>query len=533
MGLGLAAVMAVTGCSVKETNAPDVTGPSELGLSIKVTATPDVLTMDGLSQSTVVIEARNSQGQPVSSLGFRAEVVAGGEIRDDAGRLSSKTGVTSSDGRATLTYTAPPSPTSGNSDSGNLVVTIRVVPASNDYSNALPRTVDIRLVPQGAILPLPNNPIAAFTFTPTGPAEGQVVQFDASISRDCPPDATAVEQCPVGAPTLTDFAWDFGDGSRGNGIRSSHTYARSGSYTVTLVVTNQRGLQNTTSKFVTVGVSADPTAAFASSPSAPGVNESVFFNASASKATGGRSLVGYDWTFGDGGTGSGVTTSHRYSRTGSFTVTLTVTDDIGKKGTTSSAVSVGGGAVPTAVIALSPQAPTVNQNVNFDGSQSVAPSGRSIRSYEWAFGDGTTASGVRVDHRYISAGQFTVILTVTDDTGAKGSANATVSVSTTEGQVPTASFTISPTTGGPNVPFTFDASGSTAQTGATIAVYEWNFGDSLNYFQCPATSAICSADGKRATHAYATVGTYVVTLVVTDNQGRKATTSRSVVVKTD
>ena len=51
MGLGLVAVMTATGCTVKETNAPAVTGPSELGLSVKVTATPDVLTMDGQSQS--------------------------------------------------------------------------------------------------------------------------------------------------------------------------------------------------------------------------------------------------------------------------------------------------------------------------------------------------------------------------------------------------------------------------------------------------------------------------------------------------
>ena len=133
----------------------------------------------------------------------------------------------------------------------------------------MPRTVDIRLVPQGSIQPEPNKPVAAFTFSPTAPTEGQTVQFDASSSRDCPPDATSVEQCPPNAPTLTDFAWDFGDGSRGNGVRSSHAYSRTGTYTVTLTVTNQRSLQNSTSKFVTVAVSSDPTAAFTASPSGP------------------------------------------------------------------------------------------------------------------------------------------------------------------------------------------------------------------------------------------------------------------------
>ena len=332
MGLGLVAVMTATGCSVNETNAPAVTGPSELGLSIKVTATPDVLTMDGLSQSSIVIEARNSQSAAVPNLGFRADVVVSGEIRDDVGRLSSKTGVTNTGGQATLAYTAPESPTSGNSDSGNLIVSIRVIPSSSDYSNAVARTVDIRLVPQGAIQPVPNKPVAAYTFSPAAPVEGQTVQFDATTSRDCPPEATTIDQCTVNAPTLTDFSWDFGDGSRGNGVRSSHDYSKAGTYTVTLTVTNQRSQQDSISKFVTVGASSDPVAIFTSSPSGPAINENVFFNASGSKAATGRTIVGYDWAFGDGGTASGVSTSHRYSRTGSFVVTLTVTDDLGKTG---------------------------------------------------------------------------------------------------------------------------------------------------------------------------------------------------------
>lgn len=530
MGLGLVAVMTATGCSVNETNAPAVTGPSELGLSIKVTATPDVLTMDGLSQSSIVIEARNAQSAAVPNLGFRAEVVAGGEIRDDVGRLSSKTGVTNTAGQATLTYTAPASATSGNSDSGNLVVSIRVVPSSSDYSNAVARTVDLRLVPQGTIQPVPNKPVAGFTFSPGSPLEGQPVQFDASTSRDCPPDATTIDQCTVNAPTLTDFSWDFGDGSRGNGVRSSHEYSKAGTYTVTLTVTNQRSQQDTISKFVTVGASSDPVAVFTSSPSGPAINESVFFNGSGSKAATGRTIVGYDWSFGDGGTASGVSTSHRFGRTGSFVVTLIVTDDLGKTGTATGTVSVGSQALPTPVIAVSPTGPTVGQLVSFDASQSTASSGKTITSYEWSFGDGSTASGTRVDHRYNVAGSFTVILTVTDSAGAKATASATVSVTSTAGQVPTASFTVSPTSGNVGTTFTFDASGSVAATGSTINVYEWNFGDSTNYYQCPSV-APCGPDGKRISHVYGAIGTYSVTLTVTDSQGRKATTSKTVDVK--
>lgn len=531
MGLGLAAVMAATGCTVKETSAPAVTGPSELGLSVTVTANPDVLTMDGVSQSTVVIWMRNAQSQGVPNLGFRAEVTYGGEIRDDMGRLSAKTGVTASDGRASLTYTAPVSSPSGNSDSGGYLVGIRVVPASTDYSNAVPRSVDIRLVPQGLIMPEPNKPIAAFTFSPTNGKEGDAVAFDAATSRDCPPDATSIESCPVNPPTLTGFTWDFGDGARGSGVRASHTYEKAGSYTVSLTVANQRGQQSSTSKFVTVEVATGPSASFVASPETTSVNQTVFFTAASSKAANGRTLVAYDWDFGDGGVGAGLTTSHRYSRTGAFKVTLTVTDDLGKTAVATNSVTVGAVATPTAVFVFSPAAPTANQAVTFEGTQSSAPAGRQIRNYDWSFGDGGTASGERATYTYRAAGDYTVILTVTDDGGARGTTSKTVSVKDSSTAGPTPQFTVSPTPAAVNVMVNFDASQSTAQAGSTITVYEWNFGDNLGYYQCPSVTPPCSSDGKRIQHAFGAAGTYTVTLSVTDSQNRKSTTTKTVEVK--
>jgi PKD repeat protein len=534
MGLGLAAVLSATGCTVKETSAPEVTGPSELGLSVTVTANPDVLKMDGISQSTITIQARNANSQVVPNMGFRAEVIHGGEIRDDMGRLSTKSGVTASDGKASLTFTAPTSAASGNSDSGGLIVSVRVIPAGTDYSNATPRSVDLRLLPEGDIQPLPNTPIAAFVFSPTSPKEGDAVAFDAATSRDCPPDAPSVEACPVNPPTLTTFAWDFGDGTRGNGVRASHVYERPGSYTVTLTVSNQRGLQNSASKFVTVDASSRPSASFVASPESAGVNQTVFFNAAASTAATGRTIVSYGWDFGDGSNGSGLTTSHRYSRTGTFNVTLTVTDDMGKVGATSKGVTVGASAVPTAVIANSPAAPTTGQNVNFDGTQSTVPSGRRITSYEWAFGDGRIASGDRVTHTYSTAGDYTVILTVTDDSGAKATASKSISVSDASSAGPTAQFTVSPAAPTVNAMINFDASQSTARAGSNITVYEWNFGDNLGYYQCPVAAPMtppCSTDAKRIQHAYGAAGSYTVTLTVTDSQGRKGTVTRSVQVQ--
>ena len=65
-----------------------------------------------------------------------------------------------------------------------------------------------------------------------------------------------------------------------------------------------------------------PVPSFISFP-APGSDEVIKFDASGSYHTGGKALT-YSWDFGDGSTGTGITTEHTYSKSGDFRVTLTV-----------------------------------------------------------------------------------------------------------------------------------------------------------------------------------------------------------------
>ena len=430
--LPVAAAVALSGCTVKKTETPDPTGPSELGLSLELRVSPDVLTMDGVSQSTLTITSRDSNGAIQPNVDIRVESVAGGEIVDVFGRLSTKNVKTGGDGRATLTYTAPNSVSNTNSDSGGNLVTLIAIPAGYDYHNAVARQVQIRLVPQGVVLPQAGAPMPKFTFSPTAPGEGQDVIFDASATiPSClpnPSDPNNGNACIPTSGVATSYQWDFGNGQTGAGQRVTTRFDTRGTYAVKLVVTNDRGLSNSVTNNVVVTAVNNPTANFSSSPDGPGVNQQVFFDANASQAAPGRTITRYDWNFGDGFSGTGVTESHRFARAGVFTVTLTVTDSAGKTGTTTRSLTVGNNIGPTAAFTVSPSAITVGQLAFFDGTVSTSTPGRTIARYEWNFGDNVIVEGPRVEHIFGRAGTYTVTLTVTDSNGASDTETKTVGV---------------------------------------------------------------------------------------------------------
>jgi len=114
---------------------------------------------------------------------------------------------------------------------------------------------------------------------------------------------------------------------------------------------------------------------------------------------------------------------------GTYTVTLTVTDNGGLTNSATTTATVSTGSTPQAPVARpgGPYSGTVNATVSFDGSGSSDPDGRVV-SYDWRFGDGGTASGAQALHAYATAGTYTVTLTVTDDSGLTASATTTVTV---------------------------------------------------------------------------------------------------------
>ncbi len=152
-------------------------------------------------------------------------------------------------------------------------------------------------------------------------------------------------------------------------------------------------------------------------------------------------VVAWSWTFGDGGTSLEQDPSHTYATAGTYTVSLTVTDDDGATDSTSHDVTV-----------TEPNVPP-NADFTFDTTDLTADftdtstdSDGMVVEWSWAFGDGNTSYAQNPSHTYENAGTYSVSLTVTDDDGATDSTSHDVTVTephsyvdyTATGEIPVA-----------------------------------------------------------------------------------------------
>ena len=173
---------------------------------------------------------------------------------------------------------------------------------------------------------VPNTSPVADADGPYTGTEDAAVTFDGSGSYD-----------PDGDP-LT-YAWDFGDGSTGTGVNPTHVYTAGGTYTITLVVNDGKVDSEPSTTTADITEVNDPPVADAGPDQTVIVDEVVTFDGSGSDDIDGT-INAYDWDFGDGNTGVGVTTTHAYGTAGTYTVVLTVTDNGGLTDTDEAIVTV-------------------------------------------------------------------------------------------------------------------------------------------------------------------------------------------------
>jgi len=349
---------------------------------------------------------------------------------------------------------------------------------------------------------------ASFVANPTSGESPLSVDFDASGSFD--PDGQSIT-----------YAWSFGDGSTGTGVVAKHTYYTAAIYAVLLTVRNESGDEDQAT--VTIAVSeaatpgnAKPNAEFTSTPNVGETPFTVSFDASGSSDSDGY-ITSYQWTFGDGESGSGASTSHTYDDSGTHEVWLMVADNNGATDTATTTIQATASNVPpVASFSASPTSGEAPLEVSFNASASHDSDG-SIVSYVWVFEDGENGSGATVTHTYSAAGTYSAQLTVTDDDGVTDSTSRSIQVSPVPNIPPTASFTASPSSGDAPLTVEFDASASSDPDGTVIS-YEWTFGDGEH------------VSGVTATHVYTNPGSYTAVLTVTDDDGSSDFESHSIVV---
>jgi gliding motility-associated-like protein len=159
----------------------------------------------------------------------------------------------------------------------------------------------------------------AYTFT-YSVESGPTPSFTDALLGTCSGNASFVStSTPNGGPPISGYTWEWGDGT-GNGTTatSTHNFATSGTKTVTLVITNGSCVDSITGTLV---VPPHPTASFTNANNC--VNAISNFT---STSTSSVAINSENWTYGDGGTGSGTPVSHTYASAGNYSVTLVIVD---------------------------------------------------------------------------------------------------------------------------------------------------------------------------------------------------------------
>ena len=200
---------------------------------------------------------------------------------------------------------------------GSYSVTLTVTDAASGKTSSTTQTVTVSAPP-----PAGGTPDARFAWT----ADGLTATFtDASTDK---------------GGTLGAWAWTFGDGGTSSGQSPVHTYAAAGSYSVTETVTDAaNGKTSSMTQTVTVTAPPPPGGTPEAAFTVRTLGLTATFTDGSSDA--GGTLGAWAWTFGDGSTSTTESPVHTYAAAGSYPVTLTVTDAVsGRTSSTTQTVTV-------------------------------------------------------------------------------------------------------------------------------------------------------------------------------------------------
>lgn len=319
------------------------------------------------------------------------------------------------------------------------------------------------------------KPIISFTALPNPVCAFSNVQFTSTVSEG------------------DTWQWNFGDGTTSNGQNPVHQYTDTGTYNVTLTVTNN-GCPETLLKTAFVKVNP-PIAKFTYQNDCANRKRFVFTD----NSTG---ATGWLWDFGDGSPQSTAQNpAHIFPAFGSYIVSLTVTNGACSHN-------------KTITLNIFDEQPTFNANIkeackiatiNFTA---VSNNLANIVSYDWSFSNGGTSTAQNPQVVYTTAGNYATTLITVDIYGCRDTAfqNNYIRING-----PVANFSATNNNGCKGLTAQFNEQ-STNDGIYPILFWQWNYGDGTSKLFLTATSP---------QHTYPNTGSYKVQLIVTDAFGCK------------
>jgi len=231
-----------------------------------------------------------------------------------------------------------------------------------------------------------------------------VANFTGSVISGKVPLTVTFTDTSTGTPTS--WKWNFGDGITSTQQNPTHKYSKAGTYTVNLTVKNAAG-SNTVTKTDYISVTEKLVTNFTSSVTSGKAPLTVTFT---DTSTG--TPTKWKWNFGDGTTSTQQNPIHKYSKAGTYTVNLTVTNIVGSN-TVTKTNYIKVVTKPVADFTSSVTSGKAPINVAFTDTSTETPT-----KWQWNFGDGTTSTQQNPIHKYSKAGTYTVNLTVTNAAGS-------------------------------------------------------------------------------------------------------------------
>jgi len=374
----------------------------------------------------------------------------------------------------------------GNSDTTSTGSVEFILPGTYDISLVITTSNGCKDTANTSINNLP-GPIAEFNI------------FNSCIGET----ANFVNLTDSNSTTVTNYEWLFGDGNIGSDINETNNYPLSTSlYNVTLIANAINGCNDTLQKTIHIGEKPNPWFTMDVDTICQFANVNL---ADSSFAAIGEIISKRTWTFSDGTiVKDSITLSHAFANTGHYTISLTVTSPTSCDSTVSRDIFVIG-----------------SPNVQFNATNScwgtassftdlsTSPSGSSITSWAWDFGDTTYSNFQNEVHQYVLPGTYQTTLIVGSNLGCYDTLTQTVSVY----ENPSAWFGFSKACSNQPIQFTDSSSSSIGQ----VTTWEWNFSTGISNNQNP-------------TYSFPSDFAYGVTLVASTQYGCSDTITRYVIV---